>query len=126
MPDLFSTRFSKTIEANVSIHDPAQGSWLSWLPPVNSCLNVLNTLNLEQLTIWAMCPPRNNTAIPLQLDQSTGAYVNANVSLNTYDHQTLYKHKRMVILRPNPTAPSLTTIEPAGVMDSRIRPTILK
>lgn len=122
-PTCFQPAFpQQTIEANVSIHDPAQGSWLSWLPPVNSCLNVLNypelgtTYNMGNVSLLG-----NNTAIPLQLDQSTGAYVNANVSLNAYDHQTLYglQTDSLSFDQILQTPSTLTTIEPAGVMDSQ-------
>ena len=40
-PTCFTPAFpQQTIEASVSIHPPVQGSWISWLPPLNSCVSV--------------------------------------------------------------------------------------
>ncbi len=120
-PDCFNPAFpQQTIEASVSIHAPAQGSWISWLPPLNSCLSVLTygdlgtSLDLGQVSLTSTEPTIN-----LTFDNTSGSYVNMNVSEASFEYNTIYGLQSNLVsfqsILQTPSVPDV--IEPSGMLD---------
>ena len=120
-PTCFTPAFpQQTIEASVSIHTPAQGSWISWLPPLNSCVSVLNYPDLgNSIDLGSVSLTSNGTSIPLMLDTTSGSYTNMNVPTTSFQYNTIYGVQSNVIsfqsVLQTPTV--LDVVEPAGLLD---------
>ena len=122
-PTCFTPAFpQQTIEASVSIHDPAQGSWISWLPPLNSCVSVLNYPDLgNSIDLGSVSLTSNGTSIPLMLDTTSGAYTNMNVPTTSFQYNTIYGvQSNIVSFQSVLQTPSvLEVVEPAGLLDQQ-------
>ena len=112
----------QTIEASVSIHTPIQGSWLSWLPPLNSCISVLNYPDLgNSINLGSVSITGNNTIINLNLDQAQGSYLNNMVAPTDYEYQTLYglQTNDVSFGQILQTPSIIDSIEPSGLLDAQ-------
>jgi hypothetical protein len=122
-PDCFNPAFpQQVIEASASIHDPVQGSWISWLPPLNSCESVLTYPNLgASLDLGQVSLTGNGTAINLSFDSQSGSYINSNVPTTSFQYNTVYGLQSNLVsfqsLLQTPSTPEV--IEPAGMLDTQ-------
>ena len=120
-PTCFTPAFpQQTVEAAVSIHQPVQGSWISWLPPLDSCLTVLtypelgNSIDLGNVSLTAP-----GMTIPLTLDPAAGSYTNMNVPTSSFEYNTIYGMQSSVISFQSvlQTPSLLEVVEPSGLLD---------
>ena len=123
-PTCFTPAFpQQTIEAAVSIHEPAQGSWLSWFPPLNSCDVILNYPNLgtsDDLGAVSLTGP-NGTSINLTFDSTNGTYTNMNVPTTSFQYNAIYGMQSNVVsfqsVLQTPSTPEV--VEPSGMLDAQ-------
>ena len=104
------------IEASAAIHTPQQGSWYSWFPPVNTCIDQINQSNLaasEQFSSVAITGFGN---VNLNYDTTTATYLNSNISSAVWDYNNYYSLETSDFTVQNalrtPDAP-FTSLEPA-------------
>ena len=122
-PTCFTPAFpQQTIEASVSIHPPVQGSWISWLPPLNSCVSVLNYPDLgNSIDLGSVSLTGNGTSINLMFDSTSGAYTNMNVPTTSFQYNTVYGVQSNVVsfqsVLQTPSTPDL--VEPSGMLDAQ-------
>jgi len=122
-PDCFNPAFpQQVIEASASIHDPVQGSWISWLPPLNSCESVLTYPNLgTSLDLGQVSLTGNGTSINLSFDSQSGSYINSNVPTTSFQYNTIYGFQSNLVsfqsLLQTPSTPEV--VEPAGMLDTQ-------
>ncbi len=120
-PDCFTPAFpQQSIEASVSIHDPAQGSWISWLPPLNTCLPVLTYADLgTSLDLGQVSLVGGPSPVGLTFDSQSGSYTNMNVSQSAFEYNTIYGLESNLIsfqsILQTPSMPEI--IEPSGMLD---------
>ena len=122
-PTCFTPAFpQQTIEASASIHEPAQGSWLSWFPPLNSCDTVLNYPNLGTSNdLGAVSLTANGSAINLAFDASNGTYTNMNVPTTSFQYNTVYGMQSNVVSFQSvlQTPSTFEMVEPSGMLDTQ-------
>jgi len=113
------------IEATLNIHEPVQGTWLSWLPPVNSCLITLSappplssTMNLGQVSLTGT-GPSGPLSINFIYNGQDGSYTNSNIPTDEYVYNTIYglesSQLNLNAVLQNPSV--FESIEPTGFMD---------
>ena len=123
-PTCFTPAFpQQTIEASVSVHEPAQGSWLSWFPPLNSCDVILTYPNLgtsNDLGAVSLTGP-NGASINLTFDSTNGTYTNMNVPTTSFQYNTVYGMQSNVVsfqsVLQTPSTPEV--VEPSGMLDAQ-------
>jgi hypothetical protein len=104
------------IEASASIHTPQSGSWYSWFPPINSCINQINQVTLGATDQFASISLTGPGTVNLLHDSSQGSYLNSNVDSSAwtynsyYDLQTSDFSISQVLQTPEQ---SFTVVEPA-------------
>ena len=123
-PTCFTPAFpQQTIEASVSIHQPAQGSWLSWFPPLNSCDIILNYPNLGTSNDLGSVSltGASGTSINLTFDAMNGAYTNMNIPTTSFEYNTVYGMQSTAVsfqsVLQTPSTPEV--VEPSGMLDAQ-------
>ena len=122
-PDCFNPVFpQQVIEASASIHDPVQGSWISWLPPLNSCESILTYPDLgTSLDLGQVSLTGNGSSIGLSFDSQSGSYINSNVPTTSFQYNTIYGLQSDIVsfqsLLQTPSTPEI--VEPAGMLDAQ-------
>lgn len=92
-PDCFDPPMpQQTIESSFSVHSPTNGSWLSWLPPLNSCVLQFNYPHLSNSDFAgnSVTIQNSTTSFALTYDNTASQYSNNYVPLSAYSHNTIY------------------------------------
>ena len=118
-PDCFglSQNAAHTIEASAAIHSPMQGSWYSWFPPVNSCINQINQASLSTSQQFSSISLTGPGSIGLSYDGSSGTYLNANVNSGSWAYGSHYSLQTSDFTIQNALRTpddSFTSLEPAN------------
>ena len=117
----------QTVEAAVTIHTPTTGSWLSWLPPMNSCITQVANVSLgtsETLGQVALTATDNN-GLPININLTYNgqynAYTNLFVPTDSFEYNTVYGlQSDSVNFNAILQTPSVfTSIEPEDIMDAQ-------
>jgi len=106
----------------VSIHTPTQGSWLSWLPPLNTCVPVLTYPDLgTSIDLGAVSLTSNVGSINLTFDTTSGSYTNTNAPLSAFEYNTIYGMQSNVISFQSvlQTPSTFDVLEPSGLLDQQ-------
>lgn len=78
------------IEASVSIHTPQAGSWYSWFPPINSCIDQVNQVTLGNTDQFGSISLTGAGTVSLFHDSSQGSYTNNNVASSAWTYNSHY------------------------------------